>query len=271
MKVWFIVSEGFWHCSKRIKSFLIVFIFTSGVGNGLLKPVHRLCFVSAETVSNAPNTPPVETPREALSDFNKRTAQNTFEKPSRGSLSAQSFSLNTPKSRDTIARHASNEEGKFVSSTAVDNGIQRTSVEPAKYVARETYGERLRRLSSQGNRGGNRTGNSYATQNERAPIEDIKLQSTYPSEAVERKRRRGSVPKDDFPASSPEPSSKEAVNTTSGTSTALKEAVPLHSDDDEPVSTEADRSEILRGKSQSEVINKGASTGLARSSETEKG
>ena len=35
---------------RYCKGFLIVFIFTSGVGNGLLKPVHRLRSVPTETV-----------------------------------------------------------------------------------------------------------------------------------------------------------------------------------------------------------------------------
>ena len=159
--MWFIVSEGFWHCSKRIKSFLIVFIFTSGVGNGLLKPVHRLCSVSAETVSNALNTSSAETTRRELS--------------------------------------------------ASDNHIEQ-----------ETYGERLRRLSAMNS----------------------------PDASVIKK-------------------GDTIENKTKLVAETKSQAVSLSSDDNAEVSLEADRTEILRKKTQSEIVGEGAPTELARSSEAE--
>ena len=255
---------------RHVKRFLIVFIFTSGVGNGLLKPVHRLCSVSAKPLSNTLGAPSeASTDREAFANFNDRTEQSTSEDISHGSLSAQSSLVGTQKSRNEITRRALNKEGGVVSSVTVDNDAQRTSPEPAKHVANETYGERLRRLSSQGNRDGNRTDGSYATRNERAPADDIKPQSTYPSETVVHKRKRGSVSGNDFSPASAKPSPTEAINITSTNRAALKEEVLSHSDKSEEVATETDRTKISGEKTQSEIVDKGAPTELALSSEAD--
>lgn len=126
-----------------------------------MKPVHRLCSVSAETVSNALNTSSAETTRRELS--------------------------------------------------ASDNHIEQ-----------ETYGERLRRLSAMNS----------------------------PDASVIKK-------------------GDTIENKTKLVAETKSQAVSLSSDDNAEVSLEADRTEILRKKTQSEVVNKGAPTELALSSETE--
>lgn len=146
---------------RHVKHFLIVFIFTSGVGNGLLKPVHRLCSVSAETVSNAPSTSSAETTRRELS--------------------------------------------------ASDNHIEQ-----------ETYGERLRRLSAMNS----------------------------PDASVIKK-------------------GDTIENKTKLVAETKSQAVSLGLDDDAEVSLETDRTKISGKKTQSEIVNKGAPTELALSSEAE--
>ncbi len=161
--------EGVVYCVRRylarlqrhVECFLIVFIFTSGVGNGLLKPVHRLCFVSAETVSNAPNTPSVETTLRGLS--------------------------------------------------ASDNRIEQ-----------ETYGERLRRLSAMNS----------------------------PDASVIKK-------------------GDTIENKTKLVAETKSQAVSLSADDNAEISLEADCTEILRKKTQSEIVGEGAPTEVSHSSETE--
>ena len=266
--------EGVVYCVRRhlawlqrhVRRFLIVFIFTSGVGNGLLKPVHRLCSVSAEIVSNAPDVPSVET-MEALPNFDSGTQQETFHGISNGSLSAQSITVNTPKSRDAIARRASNEEGGVVSSTAIDNGAQRTSAQLNKQGEKVTYGERLRRLSSQGNRDENgEADGSYKTRNGFFQTDKVKSEAVYPTEAVEHRHKNEGVPKDNLSPASLEPPDKNS-RATSGTRTALKKSVSLRSD--EEVSTEGGRSKVADNGAQVEVSDEKTRTETAHISEAE--
>lgn len=87
---------------RHVKHFLIVFIFTSGVGNGLLKPVHRLCSVSAETVSNAPNTSSAETTRRKLSASDNHIEQETYGERLRRLSAMNSPDASVIKKGDTI-------------------------------------------------------------------------------------------------------------------------------------------------------------------------
>ena len=242
---------------RHVKRFLIVFIFTSGVGNGLLKPVHRLCSVSAETVSNTPlTTPPETTAREAFSDFDDRITQSTSEEVSHNPLSAQSSLVDTQKSRNKIARRALNKEGGVISSMAVDNGTSRTSTNPIK-GEKETYGERLRRLSTKDYRDENIAGgDNYGTRNGFFQTDKIKSGTIYPTEAVERRHKNEGVPKDNLSPASHEPLSKgiTEISETSTTSAASEKAVLLRSG--EEVSTEADRSEVSDKRNQEEVSDK---------------
>ena len=176
---------------RHVKRFLIVFIFTSGVGNGLLKPVHRLCSVSAESLSNIPSAPSEATAREAFSDFDDRITQSISGEISHNPLSAQNFSADTPKNRDAVTRRTLNEESGVVSSMAIDNGVQGTSVQPDKKGEKETYGERLRRLSTKDYRDENMAGGgNYGTRNEFFQTGEVKSGTAYSTEAVEHPHRR---------------------------------------------------------------------------------
>ncbi len=251
---------------RHVKRFLIVFIFTSGVGNGLLKPVHRLCSVSAETVSNTPlTTPPETTAREAFSDFDDRITQSTSEEVSHNPLSAQSSSVDTPKNRDAVARRTLNEEGGVVSSVTIDNGVQRTSVQPDKKGEKETYGERLRRLSTGGYRDENMAGSSDMTRNEFFQTDKVKSEAVYSTEAVEHPHKREGVPKNNLSPASPVPPDKNGA--TSGTRAAVEKAVLLRSDEEEP--TEAGRSEVADKRNQEEVSDKNTRAETAHISEAD--
>ena len=275
----FFFSGGVVYCVRRhlarlqrhVKRFLIVFIFTSGVGNGLSKPVHRLCSVSAETVSNAPSALSEATTREAFANFDDRITRSTSNEVSHNPRSAQSVAVNTPKNRNAITRRALNKEDGVVSSAAVDSGTSRMSANRIK-GEKETYGERLRRLSSQGNRDGNGTGDDYRMRNEFFQTGKVKSEAVYSPEAVERREKYGGIPKGNLSSdpSEPLPKGTRGLNEISTTRTALTEAVALRSDGGETVSTEADRSEILRGESQSKIINEDPPTKFSLSSEAEK-
>ena len=275
----FFFSGGVVYCVRRhlarpqrhVKRFLIVFIFTSGVGNGLSKPVHRLCSVSAEPLSNTPGAPSEATTREAFANFDDRITRSTSNEVSHNPLSAQSVAIDTPKNRDVIARRALNKEDGVVSSAAVGKGTQRTSANQIK-GEKETYGERLRRLSSQGNRDGNGTGDGYGMRNEFFQTGKVKPEAVYSPEAVEHRHKYGGIPKGNLSSDSSEPLPKgtRGLNEISTTRTALTEAVALRLDDGETVSTEADRSGILRGESQSKIINEDTPTKFSLPSEAEK-
>ncbi len=231
-----------------------------------MKPVHRLCSVSAEIVSNAPDVPSVET-MEALPNFDSGTQQETFHGISNGSLSAQSITVNTPKSRDAIARRASNEEGGVVSSVTIDNGVQRTSAQPDKKGEKETYGERLRRLSIKDYRDENIAGgDNYGTRNEFFQTDKIKSGTAYSTEAVEHPHRREGVPKDNLSPASHEPPDKSS-RATLGTRAASKKAALLRSDEEEP--TEAGLSKVADNGAQAEVSDEKTRTETAHISEAD--
>ena len=254
---------------RHVKRFLIVFIFTSGVGNGLLKPVHRLCSVSAETVSNTPlTTPPETTAREAFSDFDDRTAQSISGEISHNPLSAQNFSADTPKNRDAVARRALlNEESGVVSSVTIDNGVQRTSAQPDKKGEKETYGERLRRLSTKDYRDENIAGGgNYGTRNGFFQTDQIKSGTIYPTEAVEHPHKREGVPKNNLSPAFPEPPDK-SNRATSGTRAAVEKAVLLRSGGE--VSIETGRSEVADKRNQEEVSDKNTRAETAHISEAD--
>jgi general secretion pathway protein D len=251
---------------RHVERFLIVFIFTSGVGNGLLKPVHRLCSVSAEIVSNAPDVPSVET-MEALPTFDSGTQQETFHGISNGSLSAQSITVNTPKSRDAIARRASNEEGGVVSSTAIDNGAQRTSAQPNKQGEKVTYGERLRRLASQGNRDENgEADGSYKTRNGFFQTDKVKSEAVYSTEAVEYRHERGEIPRGNLSPVSPE-SPDKSNGAISGTHVAVERGALLRSNGE--TSTETVRSKVAGDEAQAEVSDEKTRTETAHISKAD--
>ena len=252
---------------RHVKRFLIVFIFTSGVGNGLLKPVHRLCSVSAESLSNIPSAPSEATDRETFANFDDRTAQSTSEEISHNPLSAQNFSADTPKNRDAVTRRTLNEESGVVPSMAIDNGVQGTSVQPDKKGQKETYGERLRRLSTGGYRDENMAGGgNYGTRNEFFQTGEVKSGTAYSTEAVEHPHKREGVPKNNLSPASPEPPDK-SNGATSGTRAAVEKAALLRSDEEEP--TEAGRSEVADKRNQEEVSDKNTRAETAHISEAD--
>ena len=233
-----------------------------------MKPVHRLCSVSAETVSNTPlTTPPETTAREAFSDFDGRITQSTSEEVSHNPLSAQNFSADTPKNRDAVARRALNKESGVISSIAIDNGVQGTSVQPDKKGEKETYGERLRRLSTKDYRDENIAGgDNYGTRNEFFQTDKIKSGTAYSTEAVEHPHKREVIPKDNLSPASHEPPDK-SNRATSGTRAAVEKAALLRSDEEEPIET--GRSEVAGKKAQREVSDENTRTGTVHFSEAE--
>lgn len=255
---------------RHVGRFLIVFIFTSGVGNGLLKPVHRLCSVSAKPLSNTLGAPSeASTDWEVFANFNDRTEQSTSEDISHGSLSAQSSLVGTQKSRNEITRRALNKEGGVMSSAAVDKGTSRTSANPIR-GEKETYGERLRRLSTKDYRDENIAGgDNYGTRNEFFQTDKIKSGTIYPTEAVEHRHKNEGIPKDNLSPASPEPLSKgiTEISETSTTSAASEKAVLLRSDGES--SAETGRSEVAGKKAQRKVSDKKTRTETAHISEAD--
>ena len=250
---------------RHVKSLLIVFIFTSGVGNGLLKPVHRLCFVSAEPLLSTQSAPSEATTREAFANFNNRTPQSASEGISHASLSTPVSVVDTPRSRDGVAHRASNEEDGVMSSVTIDNSVQRTSAQPANHATKETYGERLRRLSTEGYRDESMAGGgNCGTRNEFFQTDKIKSGTAYSTEAIEHPHKRREILKDNLSPAFHEPHDKSS-RATSGTRAAVEKAALLRSD--EEISTEADRSEVSDKRNQEEVSDENTRTRTAHFSE----
>ena len=232
-----------------------------------MKPVHRLCSVSAETVSNAPNTSSAETTRRGLSASDSRITRRTSEGVSYNPLPAQSSPVDTPKSRDVIAYHVSNRGDIFASSAVVNNDGERHPFSPTNRAKKATYGERLRRLSIQGNRDGNgEVGSNYKTRSEFFQADRSKSGIIYPTEAVEHRHQRGVIPKNNSSLASPEPPDKNS-RATSGTRAAVEKAALLYSGN-EKIPDEAEQATVSNKTAQSVIANSKAQTNVAHFSET---
>ncbi|MBR1843734.1 MAG: hypothetical protein IJ793_02580, partial [Opitutales bacterium] len=155
-----------------------------------------------------------------------------------------------------------------MSSAAVDKGTS-TSANPIR-GEKETYGERLRRLSTRGNRDKNgEAGDNYKTRNGFFQTDKIKSGTAYSTEAVEHRHKREVIPKDNLSPASHEPLSKgiTEISETSTTSAASEKAVLLRSDEEEP--TEAGRSEVAGKKAQREVSDEKTRAETAHISEAD--
>ena len=255
---------------RCFKNFLIVFIFISGVGSEPLRLAHRLCAVSAETLSDIPNTSSGTTVQTASAKLQRHNiAWNASDGISRGSWSTENFAVNASQNNDDVARYTSDGNQASVSSAVTDRGTQRTSVNPDKHDTKETYGERLRRLSTKGSYNEKPRGGTAVIRDEPAPTVEVKPRKVYSSEAVEYVNILGGIPKDKSSLASAKPLPGNAAHVNFVTSASSKEAVLLYSDDNQERVPETERTEVSGKRTPSEVVNGSVPTEVARSPEAE--